>query len=152
MFNPRKVYAPAEVDWSLFRPDALEHVQWLLRGQIEAGEIPGNLLGGCLVSWGDRSKVASVKGGRRQPVDLAPIAEPAEALRRSEDNVALAKVNLERAKSRLDDARLAEKVDRRALHEALRAVYAEGATAPALADAVGLSVPRINQIVAGGRG
>lgn len=118
-----------DIDWSDFDPEKLDHIKTkMLAGPLAEGAVPARLLAACLVSFGG-SHISHAKN-RASIVDLSPVRE--------------AKLRHELAAQHAADA-LAEY--RRTLREA----YRQGATARALAEEAGLSVPRVNQLVAGAR-
>ena len=119
----------AEIDWSLFDPDRIEHVQTkMLAGPIAAGAVEAHDLAACLYTYG-RPEIVRPKSGS-QVVDISgigPLRDRAQALRTAADAAQYE------------------------LRQAMIAAYQAGATAPSLARASGLSLPRVHQIVAGSR-
>ena len=120
-----------DIDWSLFDPARVDFVRdTFLGGFLAAGTCTNNFVAAALVTYADPAKVSVAKRSRAT-VDISP-AVGARAV--------LVAADAARDQARAD------------FHKALREVYREGATAPALASALDLSVVRVNQLVAGARG
>lgn len=118
-----------EIDWSDFDPGWVEHVKTrMLAGPLASGAVPARLLAACQETYGSEN-VSRSKSGHKL-VDLSPIAE---------------------ARARSDAAADLAADALRNYRETIRDCYRAGATARAIASAAGLSVPRVNQIVAGAR-
>lgn len=119
----------AEIDWSDFDPAKVEHVQTkMLSTQIAAGMVEARMLAACQETFGSANVARSRKGHKL--VDLTPISQ---------------------ARARADAAAALAEEAKLAYWETLRECYRAGATSRAIAEATGLSVPRINQLVAGAR-
>lgn len=122
-----------EVDWSLFDPERVEHVKAKTAFAFEQGICTRGIMAGWLVTFHDKGKLSGrTRGGRSaRPVDIQPAVS---------------------ALAVLGAAKRAHEEAKQGFSEAIRAVYAEGATATSLHRELGLSLSRVNQLVAGARG
>lgn len=123
-----------EIDWGLFDPGWIDHVRDKVLGHaLETGQCTRGMVAGALVTFHDQSKLSGRKRGGRStaPVDMRDVI------------AAL-------AVSQAADEAAAEKKE--ALRSAIREAYRQGATAPALAEVLPISLARVHQLVAGGRG
>jgi len=150
-----------DVDWDLFDdrvlPNGLtarEHARTVGLGfAIVQGKLTQRLVDGLLVTYGRPSLVSNKRGTKA--IDIGPATAAVEGLAQAERALDEALVvhahAIAVAGDRLAEATAARDEARANRNEVIREVYRQGATGHALAREVGLSVPRVNQIVAGAR-
>jgi hypothetical protein len=144
-------HKPAEeLDWSIIHPDHRDR----LLDQYRGSSLAQTTVDALAITYPAEGKISvRSESGRRHLVDLVP-AELAGLV----DAIAEAEGRLSRAKDDEADARTLARSARATLdslvrdrNRVVRDTYASGVPASHLVDATGLSLPRVNQIVAGAR-
>ena len=151
-YDDSATYTPAEVDWSVFNPDKVEHVRTVLAAALDGPDgCPGHYLNALALTFGDAGRVSRIKGSKSL-VDLSGVVAAVDSLAVSKIALDGTLAEHEEIQRLVIEAKDRVRSDRERLQAAIRSAFASGATNPSLVRVTGLSSPRISQIVAGARG